>query len=254
VKVDNDDCLGRWSSIIVGRDVQLIEIIMFYRIVDSTAKGIMKVHAQYNKVLEEYHSTKYYHSQFLKDLSSYIKRSRTNNKVKDFILIGDINENVGDISIENFMTENGLVNVYKHVNNINANKLDNTYKYGKKCINIVMCTYRLINYVASCQLTEHDEVIINNHRGYLVDLEIERYCKCKLNKYDKPNHTILNNMRKSHVIKFNEKVNLEVSNNSLYWKLKVKHMQGKIINVERIMCRKDIRNVDNQTIIINEAK
>ena len=70
-----------------------------------------------------------------------------------------------------------------------------------------MFTYGLINYVASCQLTKCDEVIMNDHRGYLVDLEIERYCKYKLNKYDKPNHTILNNIRKSHIIKFNEKVN-----------------------------------------------
>ena len=165
------------------------------------------MHTQYNEVLEEYHSTKYYHSQFLKDLSSYIKKSRTNNKVKDFILMVNINKNVRDISIENFMTENGLVNVHKHVNNINANELDKTYKYGKKCIDVVMYTYGLIDYVAGCQLIECDEVIMNDHRGYLVDLEIERYYKCKLNKYDKPNHTILNNTRKIHVLKFNKKVN-----------------------------------------------
>ena len=49
-------------------------------------------------------------------------------------MIGDINENFRDISIENFMTENGLVNVHKHMNNINANELDNTYKYGKNSL------------------------------------------------------------------------------------------------------------------------
>ena len=134
-------------------------------------------------------------------------------------------------------------------------------------------------------MVECDEVILNNHRGYLVDIEIERYCQCKLSKHDKPRHTILNNTRKNHVKVFNEKVNelmevfnlkqqvlelqhvssrerfniidemftkvlnkarsavegptrsvpfsqrkLEISNTHLYWKLKVKCMQGKKIN------------------------
>jgi len=38
---------------------------------------------------------------------------------------------------------------------------------------------------------------------------------------------------------------LEVSNTQLYWKLKVKYMQGKRINVERMINRKDIGNIDD---------
>jgi len=163
--------------------------------------------------------------------------------------------------------------------------MDNTYKYGTKCIDIVMCTYGLVEFISGCQMVEYDKVILNDHRGYLVDIEIERYCQCKLSKYDKPCHTILNNTRKNHVKVFNEKVNelievfnlkqqvlelqyvssrerfniigemftkvlnkarsavegptrsvpfsqrkLEISNTHLYWKLKVKCMQGKRIN------------------------
>jgi len=139
-------------------------------------------------------------------------------------------------------------------------------------------------------MTECDEIILNNYCEYLIYIKIERYCEFKLNRYDLPNHTILNHTRKSHVIKFNNKVNevmeifklkqrvlelehtssreafniinelftkvlskaratvegptrklpysqkkLEVSNNYLYWKLRVKQMQGKQINLERIM-------------------
>ena len=123
-------------------------------------------------------------------------------------------------------------------------------------------------------------------------VEIKRYCQCKLSKYDKPRHTILNNRKKSHVEKFNEKVNemmnqlkvkqrvlelkhirsreafnivdelfttvlnkartavegptrsipfsqrkLELSNKQLYWALRVKQLQGKRINVERMQRR-----------------
>ena len=71
------------------------------------------------------------------------------------------------------MNENGLINVYKQINGIENNVMDNTYKYGTKCIDIVMCTYRLAEFISGCQIVECDEVILNDHRGYLVDVEIE---------------------------------------------------------------------------------
>ena len=113
-----------------------------------------------------------------------MKTSYTVNKVKDIILMGDINEHVEEKSITNFMNENGLVNIHKHINNFENNNLDNTFKYGTKCIDIIMCTYGLIEYVAGCQLIECDEVVLNDHRGYLLDIKVERYCQCKLNKYN----------------------------------------------------------------------
>ena len=81
------------------------------------------------------------------------------------------------------------------------------FKTGTKCINIVLCVHRLIKCIADCQMVKCDEVVINDHRGYLVDLEIERYVQCKLSKQDKPRHAMLNNNKKSHVVAFNEKVN-----------------------------------------------
>jgi len=96
-----------------------------------------------------------------------------------------------------------------------------------------MYTYGLIDYVASYQLTECDEVIMNDHRGYVVDLEIKRYCKCKLNKYDKLNHTILNNTRKSHILKFNEKVNEVMASFKLkQWVIELQHVSSReVFNV-----------------------
>ena len=105
------------------------------------------------------------------------------------------------------MNENGLSNIHKHVNEIKDNTLDYIFKYGTKCIDIVLCSYGLLKYISGCQIVECDEVILNDHRGYVVNLEIERYCQCKLSRYDNPKHASLNNTKKSHVDKFNEKVN-----------------------------------------------
>ena len=69
-----------------------------------------------------------------------------------------------------------------------------------------MSTYGVIDYIARCQVTECDEVILNDHRGYLIDIEIERYCETIISEYDKPNRTVLKHTRKSHVKYFNDKV------------------------------------------------
>ena len=68
----NIDSLGRWSSIIIGRESQMIEMIAFYRIVDSTREGQVKVHTQYNEKLGAYQSAKHYRQQLLNDLSEYM--------------------------------------------------------------------------------------------------------------------------------------------------------------------------------------
>ena len=224
----NVDSLGRWSSITIGRESQRIEIITFYRIVDSTGEGQVKVHAQCNEKLGACNSAKHHRQQLLNDLSEHVRRSREQRKIKDFMLVGDMNENVENSRIENFMTSNGLINVHKKINEIGANQMDNAFKIGKHCIDAVMCTCGLIEFIEGCQLTECDEIIMNDHRGFIVDVAIERYCQCRLNAYDKPHHAILNNSKQSHKDLFNEKL-IEVMTQ---YKLK-----------QRVL---ELKNVDNE--------
>ena len=76
----------------------------------------------------------------------------------------------------------------------------------KKGIDIVICSFIIIDFAGRCQLTEFNEVLINDNRGYLLDIAIEQHCSCKMNEHDRPNRVKLNNNRKSHVIKINEKL------------------------------------------------
>ena len=41
----------------------------------------------------------------------------------------------------------------------------------------------------------------------MIDIDIKIFCNCKLNKHDRPNQSMLDNARKSHVRDFNDKVN-----------------------------------------------
>ena len=72
----SSDRLGRLSSIIIGRESQIIKIIALYQIVDSTEARCVKVHAQWNKMLGENHNAKYHRQQLLHDLSEHVKKSR----------------------------------------------------------------------------------------------------------------------------------------------------------------------------------
>ena len=109
------------------------------------------------------------------------KKTRENKKVQEFILMGDANENIENNKITKFINLNGLVNVHEQVNNITRNGLDHACKHGKNCIDAPMRTHGLLDCIAGCQLTECDQAIMNNHRRFLVDAEIKRYCNCRLN-------------------------------------------------------------------------
>ena len=147
-----------------------------------------------------------------------------------------MNECVDNPSILNFMSENRLINIHKHKNQIKHKESDNTYKYGSKCIDVVMCTYGIIDYISGCQLTECDKVIINDHRGYLVDIEIERYCETTISDYDKLNRTVLKHTRKSHVQQFNDKVNELLDNAKL---------QKRVLELVHVNNHKAFNVIDN---------
>ena len=97
------------------------------------------------------------------------------SKVKKMIFMGGINEHAEDSSIARFINKNGLVDIHEYVNELESNELDNVCKCRTKCINTVMRTHRLIKHRAGYQMLQCNKQILNDHRGYLKDIEIKRY-------------------------------------------------------------------------------
>ena len=71
----NEDELGRWSSIAIGRGGRLIEIITFYRLVESSDEGIVTTHVQHNQVLGKHHAANRCRQIFLQDLGLHVRKS-----------------------------------------------------------------------------------------------------------------------------------------------------------------------------------
>ena len=47
---------------------------------------------------------------------------------------------------------------------------------------------------------------------------------------------------------------LEISNNHLYWKLRVKQIQGKWIDIQRILRRRELGKVKEEVTSLQQAK
>ena len=64
---------------------------------------------------------------------------------------------------------------------INENETSNNsiYLYGSKCINLIAIIPGLINFIDSCIIIDFNEIILSDHRGYLIDLGLEEYFKVK---------------------------------------------------------------------------
>ena len=98
-----------------------------------------------------------------------------------------------------------IKDMYTTVNNTYY-PLDSTYTNESKIIDSTAMTVNLLDFVEGSILIETNEIITSNHRGYIIDMNLEDYFNKTLIIINKINHQILNLSRKSYKEKFNEKL------------------------------------------------
>ena len=64
--------------------------------------------------------------------------------------------------------------------------------------------------VNGCMLLDFEELIISNHRGFIVDLDLEEYFNTIPSYYDEVDYSKLDSSRKSHWIKFYDVLEVEI--------------------------------------------
>ena len=64
-------------------------------------------------------------------------------------------------------------------------------------INFVAASTKIIEYIDGCQITDYNEVIIIDYRGYLLDIQLEDYFRIKENMIDKLDTSKLNSHKLS---------------------------------------------------------
>ena len=54
-------------------------------------------------------------------------------------------------------------------------EMDSTHKKGSKLIDFITAMPRIISCIEGFQLIEVNKIVINNHRGYLININFEIY-------------------------------------------------------------------------------
>ena len=115
---------------------------------------------------------KKHRAEILKDLTSYI----TNQQAEAVILASDINKNAYSQEIEQFLIMNRLINVYEVINGlIDSKNRDSACKHGSLAIDIVTMSTNLIEHVDGSKLINFSDIIITDHRGFLIDMNLEDF-------------------------------------------------------------------------------
>jgi len=77
---------------------------------------------------------------------------------------------------------------------------------GSKSIDSIAVTLELIEFVENCQLLETNDIVITNHRAYLIEVNLSKYFSKVFSKWDQINKIILDPSRRSHRQQFAEEL------------------------------------------------
>ena len=77
--------------------------------------------------------------------------------------------------IQNFFVEIEVEDVYKRFNNIESYQLDNIHKEGSKCIDSIVVSIGIMEYVEGYQLMNYNDIVELDHRAYIIDVAIGEY-------------------------------------------------------------------------------
>jgi len=105
------------------------------------------------------------------------------------------------------MRENGLIEVHGWVNEIDGNERDKTYEKGTKQIDAVLATEGLLNIIRGSKLVDYKEIINSDHRGFIVNIDINDYFSIAPSDYDYVDNVILDPTKRSHRENFMQRLN-----------------------------------------------
>jgi len=125
----------------------------------------------------------------LNDLTVYIDNLPETSEI---IIVGDFNESVDSEGIQQFLIRNGLIKVYTVLNRDYHRKKDSAYKKGKNMINFAAASTTMIEYIDGSLITDYNEILITDHRGFIIDVQLEEYLMIERNTVDELDTSKLN--------------------------------------------------------------
>ena len=133
-------------------------------------------------------------------------RQSNAEKFDDVLIAGDINQDVSSEWTQKFMKENGLAEVHEIVNEAEDDRKDNTHAKESKKIDAMMATDRTMQATRGSKITDFQEIINTDHRGFVIDLDAEDFFSIESSKHDQTDNATLDSTKRVHREKFKEKL------------------------------------------------
>jgi len=190
--------LGNWMATMFTHNGKTLAIINLYRIPSTSSNGPRCCVTQYNLVKGASLSNSKYRKEILNQIKDFIQ----NNNFNDIIISGDFNQNIASNEIQQFFSEIGVKDIHSTTNNIEITQMDNTNVNGSHPIDSIAATREISDYIEGCQMVDNNDIIYTDHRGYLVDINLEDYFNDQLSYWNENHKVIINPSRRSHREKF----------------------------------------------------
>ena len=170
-----------------------------HRMLMSCNEGTHKSKAQHDRKTGQIKTAKQHRKDVLESITHMISSQQN---VDDVVLAADYNEDIESEEVEGFVIRNGLTDMFWHVRKDNMDARENTQRRGKKCIDSISVSEGLLPYIEGCEMTNYSEIIVTDHRGFVVDIDINAYLHIKISTFDEMDAVSLNPRRLSHKKKF----------------------------------------------------
>ena len=92
--------------------------------------------------------------------------------ISEYIIAGDMNQDVTKERIRRFMRETGVEEVHQECNPQLEIPRDATHKKGKTQIDAVFATTAVLNCINECKIVDYNEIIMSDHRGFIFGLTL----------------------------------------------------------------------------------
>ena len=122
------------------------------------------------------------------------------------LIAEDFNQDVSSERIQKFMRENRLVEVHETINNIEDNRKDNTHTKRSKQIDAIMATNGLMQVMRGSKITDFQDAMNADHRGFVIGLDVKDYFSIESSKYDQSDNVKLDSTKRSHREHFKDKL------------------------------------------------
>jgi len=104
--------------------------------------------------------------------------------IDDIMVSGDFNQDLMSNSMQEFLRVNGLYEVHHEVNMIDSSDRDKTSKSGSNQIDGVFSTKGILQHIEGYKLTNFEEIILTDYRGFIFDINIKLYFNINCSQYD----------------------------------------------------------------------